>query len=169
MCLRKIDELKKNNQRFHFEKTFGCCYEQKIEYFATVCEKYPYNAFMFDRNYFASIGCSYFSANKELIYAFCSHLKEHLNYHVKKACIEVSDKKDLPFQVIPLKKHLYDIKADLFFVFHKQHEYFEVMIDHPSYKTFFMQKLLIKEMNFDVFRLFYCPCISSYSKNVFSI
>ena len=32
-----------------------------------------------------------------------------------------------------------DRKADPFFIFDKQHEYFEVMIDHPSYKTFFIQ------------------------------
>ena len=62
-------------KQFHFGRTFGCCYGQKIEYFATVYKKCPHNAFMFGRNYFAGINCSCYSANKELIYAFYSHLK----------------------------------------------------------------------------------------------
>ena len=37
------------------------------------------------------------------------------------------------------KKCLCDIKADPFFIFDKQHEYFEVMIDHLSHQTFFIQ------------------------------
>ena len=73
---------------------------QKLCY---ACEKSPYNVFIFVRNYFVSVGCSCYSADKELICEFCSHLKENLNYHVMKACIEVSDKNNLPFQVIPLK------------------------------------------------------------------
>ena len=91
--------------------------------------------------YFASIGCSCSSANKELICVFCSHLKENLNYQVKKVCIELSDKNDLPFQAIPLKKYLYDINVDFFFVIYEQHEDYQVMIDHPSYKTFFYSKV----------------------------
>ena len=78
--------------------------------------KCTYNAFMFGRNYFAGINCSCYSSNKELICAFCSHLKEHLNYHVKKVCIEVSDKKDLPFQVMP-SKNTCTIKRLILFLF----------------------------------------------------
>ena len=44
------------------------------------------------------VDCSCFLASKEMICAFCNDLKEHLNY--------VSDKNDLPFQVIPLNKIL---------------------------------------------------------------
>ena len=40
---------------------------------------------------------------------------------------------------------MYNIKDDPFFVFDKQHEYFEVMIDRPTYITFFIQKRLIKK------------------------
>ena len=86
-------------KRFHFERTFGCCYEQKIEYFPTVCRKCPYNSFMFGKNYFACKGCPCLFASKEMISAFCSYLKEH----VKKVSIEVNNKSDLPSQVIPLK------------------------------------------------------------------
>ena len=59
---------------------------------------------MFSRSYFACINCSCYSANKELICAFCSHLKEHLNYRVKTGFIKVDNKNDLPFKVTPLKK-----------------------------------------------------------------
>lgn len=59
--------------------------------------------FMFGRHYFACIACSCFSDSKEMICAFCSHLQKHIIYHVTKVCIEVTDKSNLLFQVIPLK------------------------------------------------------------------
>ena len=117
-CFCKIDELKKTNQLLHFGRTFGCCYGKKIELLDTVREKCPYNAFMFGRNYFASLGCSSLSVSKEMICAFCCHPKEHLNYHVKKVCIKVSHKNDLQFQVIPFKKYLYE-KTSSFFCFRR--------------------------------------------------
>ena len=135
--LCKIDELKETRKQFHFGRTFGCCYGQKTEYFVTACKKCPYNAFMFGRYLFASIGYSCFSTSTEMICAFCIHLKEHLNYHVNKVCIEVSDKSNLSFQAIPLKQLLVRYKDWSLFVFGTQHEYFEAMIDHLSYKIFF--------------------------------
>ena len=58
-----------------------------------------------------------------------------------KFCIEVSDKNELPFQVITSKKMLEWYRGwSFFYVFDKQHEYFEAMIDHPKYKTSFYSK-----------------------------
>lgn len=102
-CLCKIVELKKNRKQFNFGGTFGSCYGEKLIIFNGLRETHIQCFFMFGRHYFASIACSCFSASKEIICAFCSHLQEHIIYHVIKVCIEVTDKSNLLFQVIPLK------------------------------------------------------------------
>lgn len=98
--------------------------------------------------YFASIGCSCSSANKELICVFCSHLKENLNYQVKKVCIELSDKNDLPFQAIPLKKYLYDINVDFFLLFTSNMKIIKLWLIIQVKRLFFIRKLLIKKNEF---------------------
>ena len=121
---------------------------KKIEYYATVCKECPYSSYLFHRNYFAGLSCSCAHVYKDNFCGFCENLKDHLNYRARKACIEVKDKNSFPFEIIPVEKRLWSIKADPFFMLDKNYEYFEVLIDHPSHGDFFIARKLIKKMNF---------------------
>ena len=92
----------------------------------------------FHRNYFAAIKCSCGKVGKRSYYGFCDTLKNHSNYCAQKVCGNVDDKDSFPFEIIPFKKYLWDIKVDPFFVFDEILEYFEVLLDHPSYPIFFI-------------------------------
>ena len=57
-CICKINEIKKRGFSLYHKMTFGCCYDEKVNYSATVCEKCPYNSYLFHGNYYLSITCS---------------------------------------------------------------------------------------------------------------
>ena len=99
---------------------------------------------MVHRNYFAAINCSCAKVDKRSYCGFCDTLKDHLNYRAQNVCVNVDYKDSFPFETIPFKKYFWDVNADPIFVFDDILEYFEVLLDHPSYSNSFIAKKLIK-------------------------
>ena len=58
-------------------------------------------------------------------------------YRAKKVYCEVDNIENLPFDLIDLDKYLWDIKADPFFVFNKEFNFIEVLINHVNWVDFF--------------------------------
>ena len=49
----------------------------------------------------------------------------------------MDDSKNLSFDLIDLDKYLWDINADPFFVFEKEFNFIDVLIDHVNWIDFF--------------------------------
>ena len=143
-CYCHLTTIKEVDENFHYNATFGCCNDKEVKHFASVCKSCPYNSYMFQRNYFASINCGCEKIDKRSYCGFCDTLKDHLNYRVLKVCINIADLIFFPFKIVPLKKYLWDVKVDPFFVFDAVLEYIDVSNDHPSF--FIVKKLTKNEL-----------------------
>ena len=53
-----------------------------------------------------------------------------------KACVEIDNIKNLPFDVINFDKYLWNIKADPFFVFDKEFVHVDVLSDRVNWVHF---------------------------------
>ena len=120
-CVCKIDEIKESAFSLNHETTFGCCYHEKVNFSATVCEKCPCYSYFFHKNYYTSITCFCAYVHKDNFCSFSENLKDHFNYRALKPCILVDGIDSFPIDIVPMQKCLRDVKAQPFFVFDAVH------------------------------------------------
>ena len=104
--------------------------------FATRCTRCPYNVVGFRRNYFASLACSCYRAEKDLVCKHCAKLQHDLNFDTIKTCIRKEDvTKD--FKIWEIDNYLEMVlKTDLIFFCSPQKNRILTSIDAVAWSDF---------------------------------
>ena len=111
------DRLDQLNVDYKYVFSFDdCLCNTKCEVFTIRCKICRYNVVGFARNYFASVVCSCYQTDKNLICSHCKQLLHALNFSTLKVCIK---ERDLPkeFDVMEIDNYLTTFwQIDNFFI-----------------------------------------------------